>query len=303
MSEETHDAAIRGPVAINTAVIASGTIGWMLTITFCFCLGDLEATINTPTGMPVAQIFLNAGGKTGGTVMWSFVILIQLFTGISAMLACTRMAYAFSRDGAFPFSDFWSTVNKTTHTPVNAVWLVVFCCCGLNMVGLGSQQTIVAIFNITAPALDLSYVAVIIARRWYASEVKFVDGPFTLGKWGPPLNAIAVTWVLFISVVLFFPPTRPVTVLNFNYAICVAAFMAVFALSWWWLGARQYGPPPPLPLFATPRIAYANWCSVYTGPRTKNVMDMIPQDDSEEEEDEERLMSGGGYGTMEGRLV
>lgn len=104
MSEETHDAAIRGPIAINTAIIVSGVTGWMLTITFCFCLGDLDATINSPTGMPVAQIFLNAGGRTGGTIMWAFVILVQMFTGITAMLGCTRMAYAFSRDGGFPFS-------------------------------------------------------------------------------------------------------------------------------------------------------------------------------------------------------
>jgi amino acid transporter len=106
MSEETHDAAILGPIAINTAVISSGLLGWLLTITFCICLGDLDATINTPTGMPVAQIFLNAAGKSGGTFMWAFVILIQFFTGISAMLACTRMAYAFSRDGGFPFSEY-----------------------------------------------------------------------------------------------------------------------------------------------------------------------------------------------------
>jgi hypothetical protein len=29
---------------------------------------------------------------------------VQFFTGCSAMLADTRMAYAFSRDGALPFS-------------------------------------------------------------------------------------------------------------------------------------------------------------------------------------------------------
>lgn len=106
MSEETHDAAIRGPVAINAAIIVSGMTGWLLTITFCFCLGDLEATINSPTGMPVAQIFLNAGGTTGGTIMWFFVILVQIFTGIAAMLGCTRMAYAFARDGGFPFASY-----------------------------------------------------------------------------------------------------------------------------------------------------------------------------------------------------
>lgn len=104
MSEETHDAAIRGPTAIRAAILVSGACGWMLTVTFCFCLNDFEAIMATPTGLPVAQIFLNAGGRTGGLIMWFFVILVQFFTGCSAMLANARMAYAFARDEALPLS-------------------------------------------------------------------------------------------------------------------------------------------------------------------------------------------------------
>jgi amino acid transporter len=106
MSEETHDAAIRGPVAIRMAVLVSGVVGWMLTITFCFCLSDYDEVLKSPTGMAAAQIFLNAGGRKGGSFMWFFVILIQFFTGCSAMLADTRMAYAFARDDALPFSGY-----------------------------------------------------------------------------------------------------------------------------------------------------------------------------------------------------
>lgn len=104
MSEETHDAAIRGPVAIRAAILVSGIVGWMLTITFCFCLSDMDAILQSPTGLPVAQIFLNAGGRAGGTAMWFFVILVQFFTGCSAMLANARMAYAFARDDGLPLS-------------------------------------------------------------------------------------------------------------------------------------------------------------------------------------------------------
>jgi amino acid transporter len=104
MSEETHDAAIRGPTAIRAAVLVSGVVGWMLTITFCFCLSDVDGIISSPTGLPAAQIFLNAGGKAGGTVMLFFVILVQFFTGCSAMLANARMAFAFARDEGLPFS-------------------------------------------------------------------------------------------------------------------------------------------------------------------------------------------------------
>lgn len=104
MSEETHDAAIQGPKAIRTAVVVSGIFGWLLNVSMCFCINDLDAVLTSPTGMPAAQIFLNAGGRTGGTVMWFFVILVQFFTGCSAMLADTRMTYAFARDEALPFS-------------------------------------------------------------------------------------------------------------------------------------------------------------------------------------------------------
>lgn len=75
---------------------------------------------------------------------------------------------------------------------------------------LKSVETSTAIFNVTAPALDLSYIAVIGLRRYYGSQITFRPGPFHLGRWSLPLNIIAIIWVLFISAVLFFPNIRPV---------------------------------------------------------------------------------------------
>ncbi|KKA23478.1 Amino-acid permease [Rasamsonia emersonii CBS 393.64] len=227
------------------------SVAWTMT--------DYDGTTH-PTGMPAAQIFLNAGGRKGGTIMWFFVILVQFFTGCSAMLADTRMAYAFARDEALPFSNVLAKVNQYTHTPVNAVWFVVFFSICLNCIAIGSTETATAIFNITAPALDVSYISVILAHQLYKHRVRFIEGPFTLGRWGTPINIISITWVIFISVVLFFPPTQPVTPANMNYAVCVAAFIAIFSLSWWWLSARRK----------------------YTGPRTKDLIEAIRTEDYEE---------------------
>src|ERR1700730_3932398 len=83
---------------------------------------------------------------------------------------------------------FWSKVNPYTNTPVNAVWLVVLFSIGLNCIGIGSTQTMVAIFNITAPCLDLSYAAVILARNLYSSSIEFRPGPYVLGRLQKPLN-------------------------------------------------------------------------------------------------------------------
>jgi amino acid transporter len=122
------------------------------------------------------------------------------------------------------------------------VWLVVILSCCLNLVALGSVETINSIFGITAPALDCSYMAVVALRLYYADYLglKIVrKGPFSLGKYQKPINYIALAWTAFVTVVLFFPTANPVTLQNMNYAVVVAAGIAVFALSWWWLGARK----------------------------------------------------------------
>ena len=133
----------------------------------------------------------------------------------------------------------WSKINSFTNTPVNAVWLVVGFCTCLDLIALGSTETINSIFAITAPALDLSYVAVIAARRIYEHRIPFIEGPYTMGKWGRTVNFIAVFWVLFISVVLFFPPIKPITATNMNYAICVAVLIGIVSMSWWFISAKE----------------------------------------------------------------
>ena len=137
--------------------------------------------------------------------------------------------------------------------------LVVFFSAALNLIGIGSTQTVVAIFNVTAPALDLSYIAVIVAHLVYEHRVRFVQGPYTLGRWGKPVNAVAITWVVFISTVLFLPPANPVTAANMNYAVAVAGFIALFSLGWWWMGARRK----------------------YTGPRTRELLRIVDTEDSD----------------------
>lgn len=120
--------------------------------------------------------------------------------------------------------------------------------------------TITAVFNICAPALDMSYATVVLARNIYAHRIEFRPGPYTLGMWQKPINAVTCTWVLFISIVLLFPTVRPVTALNMNYAVAVGGFISIFSLGWWWAGARK----------------------TYTGPRTQELGYLTGEEEAED---------------------
>jgi amino acid transporter len=81
MTEETQNAAMAGPIGIITAIGVSAVLGWFLILGLLFSIQDLEATIGSATGQPVAQIFLDTVGEKGAIVLMVIVIGAMYFCG------------------------------------------------------------------------------------------------------------------------------------------------------------------------------------------------------------------------------
>ena len=69
MTEEMHNAAMAGPIGIIMAIGVSAVLGWILILALLFSIQDYEATIETATTQPVAQIFLDTVGERGAVVL------------------------------------------------------------------------------------------------------------------------------------------------------------------------------------------------------------------------------------------
>ena len=48
--KELQDASYTLPRAMVATAIFNGTLGFIMLVTFCFCLGDVDAIINSPVG-------------------------------------------------------------------------------------------------------------------------------------------------------------------------------------------------------------------------------------------------------------
>lgn len=62
-------AAMAGSIGIIMAIGVSAVLGWFLLLGLLFSIQDLDATIDSPTGQPVAQIFLDTVGEKGAIVL------------------------------------------------------------------------------------------------------------------------------------------------------------------------------------------------------------------------------------------
>ena len=112
MSEELQNASKTLPRAMISTVAFNGALGFVMLITFCFCLGDIDSVLLTPTGYPFIQVFYNATlSKGGATAMTSIMIALAAFGGMTNMATASRQLFAFARDQGVPFSGFFSSVS------------------------------------------------------------------------------------------------------------------------------------------------------------------------------------------------
>jgi len=73
---------------------------------------------------------------------------------------------------------------------------------------------------------------------------RFQKGPFTLGKWGIPVGAVACTWILLITIFFNLPSLNPVSSQTFNYTCVAVGIVLVYSLGMWFLYARKWFSGP-----------------------------------------------------------
>ncbi|OSD03677.1 APC amino acid permease [Trametes coccinea BRFM310] len=238
ISEEASNAATAVPWAIVYAIGIAGVLGWAINVALAFCMGtDLDSLMNSPIGQPMAEIFFNSFGQKGTLALWSIVVLVQYMMGSSMLLAASRQSFAFSRDGALPFSSWLYRMNAYTGTPVNTVWFVAIFSILLGLLAFAGDSAINAIFAMSITALYIAYAIPIAAR--FLGKNDFKPGPFNLGMWSAPVAAIAVLWMLFMGVVFLFPTSPNPAVPDMNYTIVVLGGVMILSLIWYYF--PKYG--------------------------------------------------------------
>jgi amino acid permease (GABA permease) len=242
MTEETHQAAVAGPRGIVMSIVVSLFAGWILLIGLTFAIQHYEPERTSATGVPPAQIFIDAVGNTGGKLLLLIAIGAQLFCGMSSVTANSRMIYAFSRDGALPGSAFWHRVNKRTRTPTNAIWLAAGAAFLLGLPYLKNYTAYAAVTSIAVIGLYIAYVMPTFLRLRLGQS--FERGPWHLGRWSYVVGWTAVIWVGIITILFMLPQASPITWLSFNYAVVAVAVVLGFASIYWFASAKNWFTGP-----------------------------------------------------------
>lgn len=91
------------------SIVVNGTLGFIMLVTFCFTLGDLDSILMAYN--PMVQVFYNTTNSyAGANAMTAIIIITLIASAISTIATCSRQLWAFARDKGLPFSSILAHV-------------------------------------------------------------------------------------------------------------------------------------------------------------------------------------------------
>ncbi len=231
-AEETRDAAKTVPKGIVSSVIYSIIFGYVMICTFVLVMPDIA------TGVKQGFGFLDALLSTLPTALKAVlglgIFLVNFLCGLACLTSCSRMMFAFARDGGLPASKFLRKVDRTLKTPVAAVWASAI----LAIVATLYAEAFSVLAVGCAVFLYISYIMPTAAGILAEGKTWKHKGPFDLGGMSKFIAVLAVIGGGFLVIVGIQPPNEKVLYVTIFMLVVMAVFWFIFGEK-----KRFKGPP------------------------------------------------------------
>ena len=207
LGEESINPHRNAPRAILRSLIASFILGGLIILLALMAARNLTAPELTSVGLQF--VLTDALGPLIGRMFLVVVFVAITVCVLAVHTAAIRMAFAMARDNALPGGGKLARVSPRFQTPVVPAVIVGVLAVALLLVNIGQAQIFSAITSLAVILIYIAYLLVtvpmLVARLRGTWSSKHQEGRFTLGKWGLPVNVLAVVWGLAMTVDLAWP--------------------------------------------------------------------------------------------------
>ncbi|MHA6803316.1 APC family permease [Salinifilum ghardaiensis] len=207
LGEESVDPHRNAPRAILRALLASFLLGGLIILFGLMAARDLSAPALLNGGL---QFVLNdsLGPVVGRLFLLSIFVAITVCV-LAVHTAAIRIAFAMARDNALPAGSKLARVSPRFQTPVVPAVVIGALALALLLVNINQPQIFTAVTSLAIILIYISYLLVtvpmLVARlrgTWSSAEQR---GRFSLGRFGLPINILAVLWGLAMTTNLAWP--------------------------------------------------------------------------------------------------
>src|SRR5919109_728123 len=191
------------------SVAVSAVVGYVLLLALTWSIPDGDVAKTANDAYPVLYIAYGTLPATLGHVVAIIIGVAMWLCGLASITSMARMWFAFARDDGMPGARALKRVHPTLRTPVWSI-IVTSALAVAITVYAAAFSVVTSISTIT---LYLAYVIPVWLnwrnrRRRTGEYATRATAPWSLGRFGPAVNVVAIVWVVVISVVFALPPNE-----------------------------------------------------------------------------------------------
>jgi amino acid transporter len=232
VAEETVMARLNSAWGVFLSVAVSALVGYVVLLALTWSIPDGKVAETAADAYPVLYIVYNNLSTFFANVVAVIIGVAMWLCGLASITSMGRMWYAFARDDGMPGSKLIKQVSPKYRTPV---WSIVITSLLAVLICIYAAAFFV-VTSISTITLYLAYMFPIYLnwrnkRRRQGEFTTRETAPWSMGKWGPLVNVIAIVWVVIISVIFSLPPNELV--------LWTMLGLAVVLTLYWQLSAKR----------------------------------------------------------------
>jgi urea carboxylase system permease len=208
LSEETVDPRRRAPRAILQALAAAAVLGALLLIGALMSAPDLADPLLSEGAGGLPHLIKQVLGEPLGAVFVGAAAVAVFICTLAVHATASRILFAMARDRAIPFAPLLSRVHPEHKTPHTAAVVVGVLSGAMLLFNMNFEQLMTALVCVSIVWTNIAYLlttgSLLVSRLRGGVPTQ----ESYLGRWGLPINALAVVWGVVLIVNIGWPRER-----------------------------------------------------------------------------------------------
>jgi amino acid transporter len=207
LAEETNDPRRNAPPAIIRAIATAAVIGGLVILLASMANKHILDKNVGLLGLP--YVMKQAFGNTVGNLFLADCAIAIFVCCLAVQTATIRMLFSMARDNRLPAGSAVARVSGHRKVPVVPALVTGVLALALMAINVGNQSAFLVLTSLAIIMFYLAYLGVtvpMLLRRFRGTWPRQNHGPyFSLGRWGLPVNLMAVLYGALVVVNIGWP--------------------------------------------------------------------------------------------------
>lgn len=207
VAEEVPDPSRRIPKSMRMTIYVGGFAATFVCLALVLAVPDFGAVISGADPNPVSTVLDSAFGAVGSKIVLAVVLVSFLSCALSLQAAASRLIYSYSRDRMLPGSRLFSQISPRLHVPPYALLVATAVPALVVLASRISEDATERIVSFAVLGIYLGFQMVVLAALRARAHGWVPSGRFSLGRWGWPVNVLALVYGVAAIVNMCWPRT------------------------------------------------------------------------------------------------